>query len=166
MIKDLDGGWLSGKGCIDPCHLHGTGKLLRVLWSSDGHAICCHACHLPDATFGVEFQTTKRELDRRTTHRRVLDQDERLRIVRTATAQYGCWSIGIPPEDELGEILSCRDGVEPPLLQSLACVHLALLEFCLVARQIRVEARKSDLHERSGTIQPSEFAVEVLLHLC
>ena len=100
------------------------------------------------------------------TRRRVLDQDERLRIVRTTTAQYGCWRIGIPPEDEFGEILSGRDGAQPPLLKSLARVHLALLEFRLVACQIRVEARKSDLHERSGAIRPLEFAVEVLLHLC
>src|SRR6266576_6932677 len=84
MIEDLDGGWLSGKGRFDPFHLHRTGQLLRVLGRGDGHAICCHVRYLPDATVGVEFQTTERELDRRTTRRWVLDQDERLRIVRTA----------------------------------------------------------------------------------
>src|SRR5260370_3952367 len=154
MIKDLDGGWLSGKGCIAPCHLHGTGELLRVLWRGDGHAICCYVCHLPDAAIGVEFQTTQRELDRRTTRRRVLDQDERLRIVRAATAQHGCGSTGIPPEDEFGEMLSGRDVAQPPLLKSLARVHLALHEFRLVAGQTGVEARKSDVHERSGAIRP------------
>src|SRR5260370_24460490 len=157
MIEDLDGGWLSGKGRIDHCHLHGTGQLLRVLWRGDGHAICCHVGHLPDAAIGVEFQTTERELDRRTTRRRVLDQDERLRIVRAATAQYGCWSIGIPPEDEFGEILTCRDGAQPPLLKSLARRHLALLEFRLVACQISVEARKRDLHELSRAILALDF---------
>jgi hypothetical protein len=152
LIEDHDSGWLSGKGRVDPPHLHRTGQLLRVLWRGDGHAICCHVCHLPDAAVSVEFQTTERELDRRTTRRGVLDQDDRPRIVRAATAQYACWSIGIPPEDEFGEMLSGRDGAQPLLLKSLARVHLALLEFRLVARQVGVEARKSDLHERSGAI--------------
>src|SRR6266566_3304127 len=93
MIEDHNAGWLSSKGCINPFHLHWTGQLLRVQWRGDGHASCCHICHLPDAPIGVEFQTTQRELDRGTTRRRILDQDERLRIVRAATAQYGCWSI-------------------------------------------------------------------------
>src|SRR6516225_5790180 len=110
LIEDLNSGWFSDKDRIDPCHLHGTGQLLRVLWRGDGHASCCHVCHLPDSAIGVEFQTTQRELDRRTPRKRVLDQDERFRIVRTATAQYGCWCIRIPPEDEFGEILSGRDG--------------------------------------------------------
>ena len=100
MIEDLDGSWLSSKGRIDFCHLYGTGQLLRVLWRGDGHAICCDASHLPDAAIGIEFQTTQRELDRRITRRRILDQDERPRIVRAATTQYGCWSIVIPPENE------------------------------------------------------------------
>jgi len=91
MIEDRDGGRLSGKGRIAPCHLHGTGQLLRALWRGDGHAIGCNVGHLPDAAIGVEFQTTQRELDRRTTRRRVLGQDERLRIVRAATTQDGCW---------------------------------------------------------------------------
>src|SRR5690348_16027805 len=119
MIEDHNAGWLSSKGCINPPHLHGTGQLLRVQWRGDGHASCCHICHLPDAPIGVEFQTTQRELDRGTTRRRILDQDERLRIVRATTAQYGCWSIRIPPKDEFGEILSGRDGAQPPLLKSL-----------------------------------------------
>jgi len=63
-------------------------------------------------------------------------------------------------------MLSGGDGAQPPLLKSLARVHLALLVFRLVAGQIRVEARKSDLHQRSGAIGPLEFAVEVLLHRC
>src|SRR5262245_34447110 len=107
------------------------------MWRDDGHANGCHVCHLPDAAIGVEFQTTQREFDRRTTRRGVFDQDERLRIVHTTTAQYGCWRIGIPPEHEVCEILSGRDGAQPPLLKSLARVDLDLLEFCLVARQIR-----------------------------
>src|SRR5260370_24253553 len=164
MIEDLDGGWLSGKGRIDHCHLHGTGQLLRVLWRGDGHAICCHVGHLPDAAIGVEFQTTERELDRRTTRRRVLAQDERLRIMPAATAQYGCWSIGIPPEDEFGEILSGRDGAQPPLLKSLPRVHLPLLEFPLVPGQIREEARKTYLHGLSAPTRPLKFAVEPFLH--
>ncbi len=66
MVFDHDRSWLSGKGHIDPFHLHRTNKLPRILWRGDGHTICCHVCQLPDATVGVEFQTTERELDRRT----------------------------------------------------------------------------------------------------
>src|SRR6266699_3302069 len=165
MIENHDGGWLSGKGRIDPFHLHGTGQLLCVLRGGDGQASCCHVCHLPDAPVGIESQTTERELDRRTARRRVLDQDKRLRFVRATTTQYGCGSIGIPPQDVFGKMLSGRDGAQSPLLKSLACIHLTLLEFRLVASEIREEARKSDLHERPGTIGPPELAVEVLLHL-
>src|SRR6266487_6106955 len=136
MVEDHDGGWLSGKGHINSFHLHGTGQLLRVLGGGDGHAIRFNIRYLPDAAVGVEFQTTERELDGRTTHRRVLDQNKCLRIMRAATTQYGCWSIRIPPEDEFGEILGGRDGAQSPLLKSLARVHLTLLEFRLVAGQI------------------------------
>jgi len=124
-------------------------KALLPPFTCTGLTSCCH---LPDAAVDVEFQTTQRELDRRTTRRRVLDQDESLRIVRATTAYHGRGSIGIPPEDVFGKILSGRDGAQPSLLKSLACIHLTLLKFRLVAGQIRVEARKSDLHERSSTV--------------
>src|SRR6266581_8850883 len=59
MVFDHNGGWFSGKGGIDPCHLHRTGQLLRVLGRAEHHAIRFNIRYLPDATVGVEFQSAE-----------------------------------------------------------------------------------------------------------
>src|SRR5205085_7368033 len=161
MIEDRDGGQLSGEGCIAPRHLHGAGQLLRALRRGESHAIGCYIRHLPNAAVGVEFQTTERERDSRATSRRILDQDDSSRIVRPTPAHYGRWRSGIPPQNELGEVLGGGDRAQSPLLESLARIHFVLLKFGLVARLVRVEAREGHLRERPGTVRPLEFPVEI-----
>src|SRR5713101_136426 len=152
MILDDDSSKFSGEGGIDTRYLCRAAKLLCILWRGYGYAIGCYIRHFPDAAVRVKFQAAQRKLDGCAACRWIFDEHNSFSIVRTAPAQYGRGSVGIPLENELGKVLSGGRCAEPPLLIPLPIIHLILLKFSLEARDIREQARKGDRYERPGAI--------------
>src|SRR6266852_9872527 len=150
MILDDDSSKFSGESDIDTSYLCRIAKLLHILWRGNCYTICCHIRYLPNATVRVKFQAAQRKLDGCAACRWIFDEHNSFSIVRTAPAQYGRGSVGIPLENELGKVLSGGRCAEPPLLIPLPIIHLILLKFSLEARDVREQARKGDRYERPG----------------
>src|SRR5690348_5426795 len=89
---------------------------------------------------------------------RALHLYDRVDILRSSTAQGGCWSIR--PLEEFGGHLLChlRCIILPGVCST---VDHPLVLFSFVAREIREDAWEGYLHERTCCVRPLELAEQI-----